>query len=588
MTRGPGVVALSRAVAVGGVLVVVGLLPWLSGRDAAYTVLRARYADREATPEALAAVRAELGLAEGPWSLLATWLGGLLRGDLGRSWTSGDPVAPGLAAASAVSLTLTGAAVVVAATVAAPVVGLALRRGLAGRPAAGPGVVATTLTALPELVTALVLLMVLGVWLGWLPPYGWDSWAHVVLPALALGVPAGGLVGRLLAEAVSATTAERWVATWRRAGCRDRELVAGVLRRAVPSVVGQLALVVVGLTGGAVAVEEVFAVPGLGRLTLGAASAQDLPVLQGGVLALLLLAVGAGLVAALARRLMLGRGIRLGALAVPVPVALRRRRDVAVPVVCLAVLGVVVVAGMLRDPYASAHPRLARPGPGLPLGADASGRDLLARVGHGALATVGSAAAVVALCLLVGLVVGLLPRLAVGPVEVANAAPPVVVGLLVAAVQGPSAAGAAAAVALVSWAPLAAHTAALLEEARARPHVAVLPTLGVSRARLLLVHLWPAVAGPVARHAALRLPGVALALAALGFLGLGPRPPSPQWGLLLAEGAGYLERAPWTVLAPTLALAATAVLAVAGASLARTTPVRAPGGRVSRRAAAAR
>jgi peptide/nickel transport system permease protein len=58
------------------------------------------------------------------------------------------------------------------------------------------------------------------------------------------------------------------------------------------------------------------------------------------------------------------------------------------------------------------------------------------------------------------------------------------------------------------------------------------------------------------------LPGVALALAALGFLGLGPQQPSPDWGLILAEGIGYVERAPWAVLAPASALVLASVLAV--------------------------
>lgn len=60
----------------------------------------------------------------------------------------------------------------------------------------------------------------------------------------------------------------------------------------------------------------------------------------------------------------------------------------------------------------------------------------------------------------------------------------------------------------------------------------------------------------------LRLPGIALALAALGFLGLGPQPPSAEWGLVLAEGMPYIERAPWGVLAPAVALVLLAVLAV--------------------------
>ncbi|WP_259338756.1 ABC transporter permease subunit, partial [Clavibacter phaseoli] len=112
------------------------------------------------------------------------------------------------------------------------------------------------------------------------------------------------------------------------------------------------------------------------------------------------------------------------------------------------------------------------------------------------------------------------------------------------------------------WAPLAAHAGALVQEARAQPHVRILPVLGVGRARILLAHLLPAVVGPVVRNAMLRLPGVAVTLAALGFLGLGSPRPTPEWGLILSEGGAYAERAPWAVGAPALALVLAAVLAV--------------------------
>ena len=222
----------------------------------------------------------------------------------------------------------------------------------------------------------------------------------------------------------------------------------------------------------------------------------------------------------------------------------------------------IVGAGLLRDPFTSAHARLAAPAWSLPFGADASGRDVLARVGHGAVGTLGTALVVVLVCLAVGIAVGLFPLAATGPLEVANAAPPILAGLVVAAVAGPSAHGAAVAVAAVSWAPLAAHAAALAQEARAQPYVQVLPVLGVGKARVMLRHNLPAVARPLLRHAMLRLPGIALALAALGFLGLGPQQPRPEWGLILAEGIGYVERAPWAVLAPASALVLAAVLAV--------------------------
>ena len=159
------------------------------------------------------------------------------------------------------------------------------------------------------------------------------------------------------------------------------------------------------------------------------------------------------------------------------------------------------------------------------------------------------------------------PNAGAGPIEVTNAAPTILAGLIVAGIMGPSSAGAAIAVTIVSWAPLAAHTAALVSEVKAQPHVKIAPVLGVGRVRLMLRYVMPAVVGPVFRHACLRLPGIALALAALGFLGLGPQPPAADWGLVLAEGMPYIERAPLVVLVPALALVALSIFAVSLSSL---------------------
>ncbi|MYR56991.1 ABC transporter permease subunit, partial [Streptomyces sp. SID625] len=190
---------------------------------------------------------------------------------------------------------------------------------------------------------------------------------------------------------------------------------------------------------------------------------------------------------------------------------------------------------------------------------------LLARVAHGALHTVFLALAISAACLLAGVLLGLLPRLSGPLVDTVNAVPPVLAALLTIAVWGSGPATPALAVTAVAWAPLAAHTSALLRQERAAPHLAAPRGLGASRRHLLRRHLLPAVLPSVTRHALLRLPGVALALAALGFLGLGAQPPSPEWGLLLAENQPYAERAPWAVLAPAAVLALLGALAVTAA-----------------------
>ncbi|WP_420918455.1 ABC transporter permease subunit [Streptomyces caniscabiei] len=558
-----GAAGLTRLLCLLAVLTAVGLLPWLSGRDPALTVLRARSAEQEATPEALAAIREDLGLGAGPLPLLGSWASGLLRGDLGTSWVSGTDVLPSVVSGLQVSLALMGTAFAVALVLAGALVAPVLVRGRGSA-----GAFAAMLAAVPEFLLATVALLVCGVWLGWLPTSGWAGPEYLVLPAIALGVPAGGLLGRLVADALPAVLDERWVELWRGAGVGRARVSAAALRRVLPPLVPQFGMAAVGLTGGAVAVETVFAVPGIGRTALGAAKSQDLPLLQGAVLALLALGLVAGALAALVRRRLLGPALRDAGLTLPP--ARPVRAHPAIPLTLAAVLLVTIGWGLLRDPYAvDTTARLLPPSWAHPFGTDGLGRDVLARLGHGAATTVGTAAAVCALSLLVSLALGFLPRVAAGAADIANALPPVIVGILVAAAAGPGTGGAALAVALISWPALSAHAAALVQEVRASAFLTAQRAIGASPWWILTRHVLPSVAAPVARHAVLRLPGIALALASLGFLGLGAQPPTPEWGLLLDESRAYVERAPWAALAPAVALALLAGLAVSGAAYAR-------------------
>ncbi|MFS0698264.1 ABC transporter permease subunit [Streptomyces nitrosporeus] len=554
---------LGRPAVLATVLAAVGLLPWLTRTDPALTILHARYADRPPTPAVLDAIRAETGLDGGPLRVLGDWAGGLLHGDLGRSWVSGQPVAPDVTSALGVSLTLMGGslavALVLAFALAAPTLWRGARRRLTTTRA---GAVAAVLAALPEFLLAAVLATVLAVQLRWFPALGWGRADQLVLPALAMGVPAGALLGRLLDDALPAAFAEPWARAAAASGMPPRRVAGHALRRSAPALLPQLGLVVVGLTGGAVAVETLYAIPGLGSTALAAALAQDLPVLQACVLLLLLLGLAASLVARAGSRLLLGPVRTARALPALVAPVLPVRRAVTVAAGGLAVLlAAVTVVGLLRDPLAvDAAARLASPSAAHPLGTDSLGRDVLARLGHGTARTVLTAVAVSAVTLLLGLVAGALRAGAL--TETANALPAVLAGLVVAGVAGPGPWGAAAAVAAVAWAPLAAHTSALYTQEKAAPHLAASLALGAGRGHLLRRHLLPGVVPPVVRHAVLRVPAVALALASLGFLGLGAQAPAPEWGRMLSENMPYAERAPWAVLAPAAALAVLGALAV--------------------------
>uniref|UniRef100_UPI000D1B692F ABC transporter permease subunit n=1 Tax=Streptomyces glaucescens TaxID=1907 RepID=UPI000D1B692F len=579
------VALLWRAVLAAALVCAIGLLPWLTRTDPALTVLKARSADRDPTPEVLADIRAQLGLDTGPLHLLGQWLGGLPRGDAGRSWISGDPVTPAVLQALGVSLLLTAVALLVAvctaAMVCARILWLGSRRRLGGSRAGGTG--SALLAALPEFLTASLLATVVGVRLGWLPALGWYGPQYTVLPALALGLPAGAVLGRLLDDLLPGAFAEPWVPAAAARGLPGRRITRQALRRCVPALLPNAGLFVVGLTGGSVAVEQIFDIPGLGRTTLQAALAQDLPVLQAGTLALLLLAAAATGLAYTVARLLTGPAGRDGAMPTlhgPRPTAhgpsstVRGPRSTGrssrstgrgpgstgrssrstghgspstghgpwssvhriLPFAYGGPLTVVIVLGLPRDPLAlDTVDRLQPPSWAHPLGTDPLGRDLLARIAHGALDTLLLALGLSAAALVIGVLLGLLPRLSGPLVDTVNAVPPVLAALLVTAVAGRGPATPALAVGAVAWAPLAAHTSALLGQERAALHITATRALGAGRWYLLCHELLPAVLPPVARHAVLRLPGIALALASLAFLGLGAQPPSPEWGLLLAE-----------------------------------------------------
>lgn len=556
---------VGRVVAGTGLLAAVALLPWLSGTDPALAVLRARAADQDPIPEQLAAVREQLGLDQGPLPHLVHWLGGLLRGDAGSSWVSGAPVLPEVVTAFAVSATLMLAALVVTIAVAALVCARTLRRAarLELREERA-GTAAAFLAALPKFLLAALLATVFAVWLGWFPSGGWEGPASMVLPALALGVPSGAVIGGLLDQSLPAAFAQPWVRTWHACGFPPGYIARHGLRSAVAGVLPQLLPTVVGLVGGAVAVEKIFNIPGLGRLALDAAVARDLPPLQTATLVLVLLGVVAGLLVRAVRRGLLGPALRDGALPALQPRVLRPHHFTRwIGGFCALVLLVLVVAGLARDPlHVDTAVRLAVPSIEHPLGTDALGRDLLARLGHGALRTTALALGVTAVSVLIGLLLGMTGRASAGLTEVASTLPAVLAGLLTTAVTGPSVWGAAAAVCLVAWTPYAVQATALFEQERATEHVRVSKSMGAGPVHLMRRSLLPAVLPSVLRNAVLRLPTTVLVLASLGFLGLGEQPPAPEWGRLLSENQPYLELAPWTVLGPAGALVLLSVLAV--------------------------
>lgn len=227
------------------------------------------------------ALRAELGLT-GPLPLqYLDWLGEILRGNLGTSLRSRQPIMGELAARVPGTLVLAGASLVVMLAIAVPcgVIG-ALH---AGRPADHLSrVISLVGESLPNFFLGVLLVYVFALWLGWLPSMGRQGPESVVLPALTLGTGIAATTARLLRASLLDTLSQPYMLMAEAKGLRrGRLLFRHALRPALIPVLTASSLVLGGLLGGAVVVETVFAWPGVGRYMIEAIAGRDYPVIQG-------------------------------------------------------------------------------------------------------------------------------------------------------------------------------------------------------------------------------------------------------------------------------------------------------------------
>jgi peptide/nickel transport system permease protein len=547
-TLTPGVLPALRVLATSAaLLVVLAALPWLRGEDPATTVLRMRFTARGADADAVAALRDDLDLPANPVAGALAWLGSLLQGDLGESWVSGEPVATVIAPAAATSAALAAAALLVAILVATLLLAVPTWRSAASRRPlpARLGALAVTLASLPEVVLALAAVLVGAVWWDLFPATGWTGASSVVLPALALGLPSGGLLARIVSSAVDATVTAPWVQSWQANGVGPLPVLGSVVRRVVALGAPQAVVVVMTMLGSSVAVEKVFALHGLGTVALDATLGQDLPVLQ----AAMLLFVLTGLVL-MGAAVLLSRSLSQAPSAVTThPTSRYPARRSRIGVISLVVGVGVVIVGLPRDGNATdLELRLARPSLAHPMGADAVGHDLLGRIAEASVRTVGLAVLITAAALLVALLVSLPMRSArLGGLDVLNTVPSTLVGIVIALLTGPGLVGACLAVLAVAWIPLAVHGRTAVVAARTAAYVEAARLAGARPPYVMVVHLLPAVWGPLLRHALARIPVVALGIAGLSFIGLGADPDTAELGAVLSSGLGYFEAAPWVV-----------------------------------------
>lgn len=259
-------------------LVVFSMVRLLPG-DPAETI-----AGLEASPEVVAGLRTELGLDRSVAVQYWRFLEGLTRLDLGRSTMSRAPVVQEILPRLPVSLTLALASmgIAVGAGVLLGVLAALRRRTWVDYLAMSASVAGLST---PTFVLGLLLILVLSVQWRLLPSTGATSWRHYILPALTLGLPAAAVVARMARSSLLEILRQDFVRTAWAKGLPGRAVVARhALRNALIPVITISGLQFGQLMGGAVVVESVFGLPGLGKLLVDRVLGRDYPVIQGVVL----------------------------------------------------------------------------------------------------------------------------------------------------------------------------------------------------------------------------------------------------------------------------------------------------------------
>jgi peptide/nickel transport system permease protein len=245
-----------------------------------------------ASPQALTSLREQLGLNVPPAQRFVDWLGGIAHGDFGTSTNYNRPVSGLIGGRLAVSLPLALGAMLIACLIALPLgIGAALNRG------SWRDLGVTSLSqlgaAVPSFWLGLLFILLFSVNLGWLPAGGYVSWDKsfsgalrtLLLPMLALGLGQAAIMTRMTRAAMLETLSLDYVRTAKAKGLSWRHVILKhALRNALVTLITVIGLSFAQLLVGAIVIEQVFALPGLGQMVLTAIGTRDFPLLQGIVL----------------------------------------------------------------------------------------------------------------------------------------------------------------------------------------------------------------------------------------------------------------------------------------------------------------
>ena len=245
-----------------------------------------------AAADDVAKLRHQLGLDEPLPVQLVRWYGRLLRGDLGNSIFLRRPVTEAILDRLEPTLLLTTWATLIAVLIGVPAGIVSARHHNTAVDQSLMGLALLGLS-IPNFLLGLLMILVFGVWLGWLPVAGyvpldsgvWLNLRSLLMPSLALGLVQGALIARITRSSMLDVLREQFVLTGRAKGLSERVVVyKHALKNAIIPTLTVIGITFALLIGGAVVIETVFNIPGLGRLIISAVLRRDYPVIQGVVL----------------------------------------------------------------------------------------------------------------------------------------------------------------------------------------------------------------------------------------------------------------------------------------------------------------
>jgi len=248
----------------------------------------------EATPEREAQLREELGLNDPPIVRYVNWMGGVLKGDFGRSYRYSKsmnemmPVAELIGDKLPVTLWLAFLAVLIIIVVSIPL-GVLWAQGKSRVLDAFLNVLTQTTMAIPSFFLGILVTYFFGMVLHWFKPGGYisyrtDFWGflrYLMFPAVSIALPKIAMTARFLRNSMLTESSQDYVRTARSKGCSDRRVMYGhVLRNALMPVVTFLGMIIAEIVAGSIVVEQVFGLPGVGRLLISSISNRDFPVVE--------------------------------------------------------------------------------------------------------------------------------------------------------------------------------------------------------------------------------------------------------------------------------------------------------------------